>query len=192
MAVRMSAREFQKLSSALSDNERKESKFHNRKVKDGAKIFDSQGEYERYKYLCILEKAGDITDLTFHEEQLVLLHNPCIKYIPDFCYVENGVKILEDFKGVQTKEFIIKKKMIAAMIRRGAEFAFRIVRKNGADSYEAYEEYFPSGEPHKHQWRQVSNGVKWCFVCGALCDGKSVHIPESIRFSEGMHIPEEE
>lgn len=56
MAIRMSVREFQKLSSTLNNNEKKESKFHNRKVKDGAKIFDSQGEYERYKYLCILEK----------------------------------------------------------------------------------------------------------------------------------------
>lgn len=178
MAIRMSVREFQKLSSTLNNNEKKESKFHNRKVKDGAKIFDSQGEYERYKYLCILEKTGDITDLTFHEEQLVLLQNPCIKYIPDFCYVENGVKILEDFKGVQTKEFILKKKMIASMIRRGAEFAFRIVRKKGTDSYEAYEEYFPLNETHKHQWRQVSEDVKWCFVCGALSDKNGICFPD--------------
>lgn len=179
MAIRMTSKEYQKLTASLKvDSDKKKSKFHNEKVKDGEKLFDSQGEYDRYKYLCMLEKAGEITNLTFHEEHLILLSTPCIKYIPDFCYMENGIKILEDFKGVQTKEFILKKKMIVSMIMRGADFSFRIVKKKSKDSYEVCEEYFPEEKKFAHIWKQVADGVKWCSICGALCDVHGTSIPE--------------
>ena len=38
-------------------------KYNNRKVKVGGEVFDSRKEYDRWRELCLLQKAGKITDL---------------------------------------------------------------------------------------------------------------------------------
>lgn len=77
--------------------------------------FDSVREARRWKELRLMEKAGLITDL---KRQVTFVLIPSqegqrpVKYIADFTYVENGMLIVEDAKGVKTKDYIIKKKLM--------------------------------------------------------------------------------
>lgn len=48
-----------------------------------------------------------------------------MSYIADFVYVENGRKIIEDTKGMRTKDYIIKRKLVQWMY--GDEYEFREV-----------------------------------------------------------------
>jgi hypothetical protein len=84
---------------------------------DGIK-FDSQAEANRYCELKLLERAGRIKDLKLQPKFPILPGydkngkkiRP-IYYIGDFAYIENGNKVVEDVKGMETKEFKLKKKM---------------------------------------------------------------------------------
>jgi len=141
MAVRMTESEYLRLTGNKKTLCRK-SKYGARKKTINGISYDSNGEYERHYYLKMLEKNGDITNLRFHNKKdaIVLVESPSVKYFPDFCYEENGEHIVEDFKGVQTKEFIIKKKIIISMIEKGIlPVVFRIVKDN--NGYEIAEEY---------------------------------------------------
>lgn len=77
--------------------------------------FDSKREAFRYRELKLMERAGLITDL---KRQVTFVLIPSqegqrpVKYIADFTYIENGVKVVEDAKGVKTKDYIIKKKLM--------------------------------------------------------------------------------
>ena len=35
-----------------------------------------------------------------------------VKYVADFMYEENGQQVIEDAKGVRTKEYILKRKLM--------------------------------------------------------------------------------
>ena len=90
------------------------SKYRNIKtIVDGIK-FDSKREAQRYGELKLLVKAGLITDLKLQPKfELIPKHNGnrALAYIADFSYAEDGKKIVEDVKGMETKEFKIKKKL---------------------------------------------------------------------------------
>lgn len=95
--------------------ENKKSKYNNVKVEvDGEKI-DSKGEAKRYKELRIALKAGKIG---FLARQVQFELNPggthSLIYIADFYYVdiETGNKYVEDYKGMETKEFKKKEKLM--------------------------------------------------------------------------------
>ena len=102
------------------------SKYGNRPVTVDGVRYDSEKEYARWKELQLMEKAGIITDLQrqvpfelqpafYHKGQKI----QAIKYVADFTYYdENGEYIIEDSKGVKTREYINKKKM---MLYRGYE-----------------------------------------------------------------------
>ena len=85
---------------------------------DGIK-FHSKKEAARWSVLLLLEKAGKISNL---ERQTTIKlevngHLIC-RYRPDFCYIENGEKIVEDVKSPATskeKVFVIKKKLVLAI-----------------------------------------------------------------------------
>lgn len=129
MSIRMTEKEFSKLTNTKNNNP--SNKFHNKKVKVDNILFDSQKEYERYCFLKLLEKNKDISNLRFHNKKdyIILIDDPKVVYIPDFCYTENGIQIVEDFKGMQTKEFILKKKIIISMIKKGQlDILFRITK----------------------------------------------------------------
>lgn len=82
-------------------------------IVDGIR-FDSKREAERYSELKLLERAGVITDLKLQPKfELIPKHNGnrALTYIADFSYTEGGEKIIEDVKGMETKEFKIKKKL---------------------------------------------------------------------------------
>ena len=112
-------------------------KYKNRKItlSDG-QVFDSHKEYVRYSTNERMQRAGIITDLkrqvkfvlipAQYEEtnevytkgprkglpkQGKLLEKEC-SYYADFTYKKNGILVVEDVKGVKTKDYILKRKMM--------------------------------------------------------------------------------
>lgn len=69
--------------------------------------FDSKGEAIRAEQLCLLEKAGEITGLEY-QVPFILCEKPKVTYKVDYSYLLNGKRILEDFKGVLTRETRVK------------------------------------------------------------------------------------
>lgn len=92
------------------------SKYHNIKTRttDGV-VHDSIKEANRWCELNLLLKAGIITDLQ-RQVKFELLPKQegerAVHYIADFVYTENGKKVVEDVKGVRTKEYLLKRKML--------------------------------------------------------------------------------
>lgn len=104
-------------------------KYRNKKVTIDGITFDSIKEAHRYKELTILQKAGVIKDLRLQVEfELIpaqremiskngeikpgkVLERKCV-YRADFVYYEGGEMVVEDVKGVRTKEYIIKRKLM--------------------------------------------------------------------------------
>ena len=110
------------------------SKYNNRKVRRDGVTFDSRKEFRRYEELQLLQQAGEIANLrrqvkfvlipTQREPSQIgtrggvkkgkLLEREC-SYIADFVYVENGKIVVEDTKGLRTKDYIIKRKLMLYM-----------------------------------------------------------------------------
>lgn len=107
------------------------SKYNNRKVRRDGLTFDSKKEHKRYNELLLLEQAGEIRNLrrqvkfvlipTQREPSQIgtrggvkkgkLLERECA-YIADFVYSQNGKMVVEDTKGIRTKDYIIKRKLM--------------------------------------------------------------------------------
>ena len=95
-------------------------KYGNKKITVDGVTFDSKKEYFRWCELCLLEKAGQITDLKRQVKfELIpsqridgkVVERP-VHYVADFVYQENGQTVVEDTKGVKTKDYILKRKMM--------------------------------------------------------------------------------
>lgn len=69
----------------------------------------SRGEALRCNHLTLLEKAGEISDLKPICGSMTVVKG--MRYKPDFTYIENGVNVVEDFKGVITQRFRDIKRM---------------------------------------------------------------------------------
>lgn len=111
-------------------------KYGNRKVTVDGISFDSVREARRYKELNLLLLAGEIIGLQmqvpfelvpaqYEETGEVYTRGPrkgqpkqgrCIEksvvYIADFVYWQDGKRIVEDTKGMKTKDYIIKRKLM--------------------------------------------------------------------------------
>lgn len=96
------------------------SKYRNKKVVVDGIEFDSKKEARRYSELLLLERAGAIQDLKSQVKfELIpsqrydgkVIERPC-HYIADFTYQENGFLVVEDTKGLKTKDYIIKRKLM--------------------------------------------------------------------------------
>lgn len=78
--------------------------------------FASKKEATRYRELKLLESAGKISDLRLQVRyNLVPPKKPLrgVDYIADFVYLDaDGQIVAEDTKGVRTKEYTIKKKLM--------------------------------------------------------------------------------
>ena len=121
---------------ALMAWNRSRAKYGNRKVVVDGITFDSKKEAQRYTELKSLEKAGKITGLQLQREfELIpaqrehtneiyekgpnkgrfkpgkLLERKC-SYIADFVYWDGFEMVVEDTKGMRTKEYIIKRKLM--------------------------------------------------------------------------------
>lgn len=124
--------------------EKSNSKYGNKKLKVNDVLYDSQREYYRHLELEILQKYGLISDLKFHakEDVIVICQDPLVRYIPDFTYVnKEGKKIVEDVKGMQTPDFIIKKKIVISRIRSGEYDYELILTRKYKDGFKAFEKY---------------------------------------------------
>lgn len=112
------------------------SKYGNKKITVDGKTFDSRREYKRFTELQILERAGEISNLRLqvpfllipaqYEEyerygkngQRLTNGRRCVErecsYLADFVYRDNatGRKVVEDTKGMRTKDYIIKRKLM--------------------------------------------------------------------------------
>lgn len=119
---------------------RRQSKYYNIKTRalDGT-VFDSYKEARRWDELILLQRAGKITDLqrqvryelipaqyqTYERfskkgERLkdgVRLLERKVEYVADFVYTdaETGETIVEDAKGMRTKDYILKRKLMLAV-----------------------------------------------------------------------------
>lgn len=78
--------------------------------------FDSRKEAKRYIQLKQMERAGLIKKLRL-QVPFVLVDKSSygreIKYVADFVYIENGIEIVEDVKGVKTPIYRLKKRLMA-------------------------------------------------------------------------------
>lgn len=112
-------------------------KYKNIKVTSGGNTYDSRAEAMRGRELELLQAAGEIEKL---QRQVKFVLIPAqyelldavytkgknkgqkkrgklieheVAYYADFVYINaNGEKIVEDVKGVRTKEYILKRKML--------------------------------------------------------------------------------
>ncbi len=101
-------------------------KYHNRKVTVEGETYDSMKEYRRFCELVLLQRAGEISGLQRQVKfQLIPAQRTrgpdgktrterAVVYIADFVYTDNrtGRQIVEDVKGMRTKEYILKRKML--------------------------------------------------------------------------------
>ena len=88
-----------------------------RTVLDGI-TFDSKAESERYAYLKLRERAGEIARLECQPEYKISVNGTHVcKYKADFRYFEIGAQkqIVEDVKGVITPVYRLKKKLVEAI-----------------------------------------------------------------------------
>ena len=112
----------------------KSNKYSNTKVTVDGETFDSKKEYRRYCELKMLERAKEIKNLqrqvkfllipSQYEEVIDAKGKPkqkCIErecvYVADFQYqdAKTGNLVVEDTKGVRTKDYIIKRKLMLSV-----------------------------------------------------------------------------
>ena len=106
-------------------------KYHSKKVTRNGITYDSVKEYKRHCELLLLERAGAITGLQRQVEfELIPAQREpdrvgvrggkikgktiehAVRYIADYVYYENGKQVVEDVKGVKTKDYVIKRKLM--------------------------------------------------------------------------------
>jgi len=111
----------------------KKSKYNNRRTEGDGYTFDSKAESRRYSDLLLLEKAKIISDLRVHPVYLLqkAFRTPegksvrSIKFELDFDYIENGITVVEDVKGVETTAFKLKHKMF---LKKYPDIRFEIIK----------------------------------------------------------------
>lgn len=97
-------------------------KYRNKKVTIDGHAFDSKREAARYTELKLLQRAGLISDLALQPSFELIpkqrrddgkAERNCV-YIADFSYhdEEAGKRVIEDAKGVKTRDYIIKRKLL--------------------------------------------------------------------------------
>lgn len=78
--------------------------------------FDSKREESRWKDLCLLQRAGKISELKSQVSFSLDVNGISVgEYIADFIYLENGQDVIEDSKGYRTREYRLKKKLMKAI-----------------------------------------------------------------------------
>lgn len=92
-------------------------KYRNKKTEIDGIVFDSLKEARRYHELCLLQRAGEIRDLSMQVEfELIPKQDGerACKYKADFVYhmADTGKMVVEDVKGKRTREYIIKRKLM--------------------------------------------------------------------------------
>jgi len=111
-------------------------KYHAKKVTILGIDFDSKKEAMRWLLLKDMENKGEISNLqrqvpfellpAIYEDVTVHLKTKdkierklkqrSVSYIADFTYTKDGKQIVEDTKGLRLPEYILKKKMMLALL----------------------------------------------------------------------------
>lgn len=95
----------------------KRPKYRNTKTEVDGRMFDSKLEARRYSELRAMVEAGEIADLQCQVAFPIEIGGMRIcRYVADFTYVRDGGRIVEDAKGVLTREYRLKKKLMAAVL----------------------------------------------------------------------------
>jgi Protein of unknown function (DUF1064) len=84
---------------------------------------DSKREAMRCNELHILQSAGEITDLMIHPQYWFVINGRQLKhpngrrvgYKSDFEYVENGMLVTEDVKGVVVRDWPLRRAVFKAL-----------------------------------------------------------------------------
>jgi hypothetical protein len=96
-----------------------QNKFRNVPTQIGDLQFASRKEARRWGDLCLLERAGMITDLKAHPAFPLDVNGvPVCRYVADASYVEGGVLVVEDTKSPITRKhpvYRLKNKLFAAI-----------------------------------------------------------------------------
>jgi len=100
-------------------------KYGAKKTQVGEIKFASKKEANRWQELQVLERCGAISNLQRQVKiELMGQYRPLytrtgrkMRYVADFTYIDNDSKILviEDAKGFKTKEYEVKRAIVAAM-----------------------------------------------------------------------------
>ncbi|OZI39018.1 hypothetical protein CEG14_05640 [Bordetella genomosp. 1] len=95
-------------------------KYSNKKTVVDGRTFDSKREAARYLQLRAMERAGAISSLVLQPSFELIprqrkadgkIERPVV-YIADFAYQEAGERVIEDVKGMRTRDYIIKRKLM--------------------------------------------------------------------------------
>lgn len=96
---------------------RKLRKYRNTPTQLEGEYFASKKEAARYRELCLLERGKVITRLSRQPRFPLQVHGEKIcTYVGDFEYFENGARVIEDTKGYTTREYVIKRKLMKAIL----------------------------------------------------------------------------
>lgn len=95
-------------------------KYGNRKTVVNGITFDSKKEARRWQELRLLERAGEITNLSRQVPYELIppqrrddgKPERAVSYIADFTYDDHGKRVVEDTKGMKTRDYIIKRKLL--------------------------------------------------------------------------------
>jgi hypothetical protein len=96
-------------------------------------VADSGAEARRYAELLLLERAQEIWQLTVHPRYAIVpafrdragVCHRAVEYEGDFGYVEGGVQVVEDVKGVETDLWRLKRILFLA---RWRQYDLRVIR----------------------------------------------------------------
>lgn len=101
------------------------SKYGNRRTQVDGIWFDSKGEAEHYKILKLREEAGEIHSIELqpgfrfmHKGEYLKMRSKgypngrTIKYKADFSFIENGKRVVQDFKGYDTDVSRLKRALV--------------------------------------------------------------------------------
>lgn len=95
---------------------KRRNKFGAKKTRCDGIVFDSAGEAKRYLVLKMLLRSNYISDLKLQPKfDLIVNDQKICTYKADFAYNENGQFVVEDFKGVKTSAYKLKKKLMKAL-----------------------------------------------------------------------------
>ena len=113
-------------------------KYGNKKCEFNGFKFDSHAERARYIDLLDMEKRELISEIILQPKFVLqagferngIKHKPLI-YIADFLYVDDQLRmIIEDVKGMATKDYLIKRKLYLSIFSH-TQSRFREVRLKG-------------------------------------------------------------
>ena len=98
-------------------------KYGAKKTQVGEVTFDSKKEAQRFMELQLLERAGEISNLRRQVKiDLIGQYRPMytrtgrkMRLTADFAYIEDGVEVLEDAKGMWTRDFEVRYAVAIAM-----------------------------------------------------------------------------